>query len=133
MTKKATIENIEETSEPMQNAVNRNTFGYITPKADIFTIDDGVSVVIDLPGVDEDGLKVQIENNILTIEGETSHLGDKNYIRREFEPSNFFRQFEVTDSIAIDQIQANLKNGVLSLKLPQAEALKPRNINVKFN
>lgn len=133
MTKKTTAVNNEETSTSIQNEINRNSLAYITPKADIFAIEDGVSVIVDLPGVDENGLKVQIENNVLTIEGEVAQTDDRNYLRREFEPCNFFRQFEITDSIAKDQIQAKLKNGVLRLELPQAEELKPRSIDVKIN
>lgn len=133
MTKKTLTEPNKETSTSIQNEINRNSLAYITPKADIFAKNDGVSIIVDLPGVDENGLKVQIENNVLTIEGEVSHNDDKNYIRREFEASNYFRQFELTDSIAKDQIQAKLKNGVLRLELPQAEELKPRRIDVKIN
>jgi len=73
MTKKATTEKTETNSTSINNEINRNALSYITPKADIFAIDDGVNVVIDLPGVDENGLKVQIEKNILTIEAEIAN------------------------------------------------------------
>jgi HSP20 family molecular chaperone IbpA len=51
----------------------------------------------------------------------------------EFESSNYFRQFELADSVDQENIEAELKKGVLSLFLPKAEELKPRNIEVKVS
>ena len=117
----------------VKREITRNADSYVTPRTDIYDVEDGLNVVVDLPGVEKDGLNVQIEDNVLTIEGKIALQDEKDYLLREYEPSNFFRQFELTDAIAQDKISAELKNGVLNLSLPKAEALKPRAIEVKFS
>jgi HSP20 family molecular chaperone IbpA len=89
-------------------------------------------VKADLPGVAKENLDVRVENNLLTIRGEPAHFPLGNPIYREYELVNFFRQFELTERVDQQKISADLKNGVLTLKLPRAEEAKPRRIEVKL-
>ncbi len=116
----------------VKREITRHPQAYITPLTDIYEEENGLYVVVDLPGVERDGLKIRVEKDVLTIEGHVEANKDRNYLFREFEPSNYFRQFELTDTVDQENISAELKNGVLSLFLPKAEALKPRSIEVKF-
>lgn len=133
MAEKTIPEKNNNDNSVVKREITRNADSYVTPRTDIYDVEDGLNVVVDLPGVEKDGLNVQIEDNVLTIEGKIALQDEKDYLLREYEPSNFFRQFELTDAIAQDKISAELKNGVLNLSLPKAEALKPRAIEVKFS
>lgn len=117
----------------VKREITRHPEAYITPLTDIYEEENGLHVLVDLPGVDKDGLKIRVENNILTIEGHVEARNDRNYLFNEFEPSNYFRQFELADSVNQEKIDAELKKGVLTLYLPKAEELKPRSIDVKFS
>ena len=121
-------------SQIVKREVTRHPEAFVTPLTDIYEEENGLHVVVDLPGVEKSGLKLAVENDILTIEGHVNALNsDTNYLIREFEPSNYFRQFELSESVDREKINAELKNGVLSIFLPRAEALKPRTIDVKIN
>lgn len=121
-------------SQVVKREVTRQTDSFVTPLTDIYEEETGLYVVVDLPGVEKSGLRLAVENDILTIEGHiTASTSDSNYMIREFEPSNYFRQFELSESVDREKINADLKNGVLSIFLPRAEALRPRTIDVKVN
>lgn len=128
-----TVPTMNNEGNVVKREITRNPELYATPLVDIYETEDGLTVLADLPGVDKDGLRVNVENSILTIEGKVKPRDDRNYLLREFEPVNFFRQFELPDMIHQEKIGAELKNGVLSLNLPKAEAAKPRQIQVKIS
>jgi len=104
---------------------------YLTPPVDIYETEDGLTVVADLPGVDKSSVSIRVENGILTIEGKPSYETRGSAIAEEFGLLKFFRQFELADEVDQDRIQAEAKNGVLTLRLPKAEKAKPRRIEVK--
>jgi HSP20 family protein len=93
---------------------------------------EGLVLTADLPGVSKEGLEVGVNDGVLTISGKLAHVappGDPIY--RECELTNFFRQFEIGEEIDRDRISAELKHGVLTLKLPKTERAKPKQIEVK--
>jgi len=106
---------------------------YITPPVDIYETEAGLVVLADLPGVPKDGLDVRVENDVLTIRGAGGDGLAGEAIYREFELANYFRQFELSDKVNQSGITAELKHGVLTLKLPKAEEAKPKKIEVKVN
>jgi len=114
-------------------ASTREPMRYLTPAVDIYETEDGLTVVADMPGVKRDDLNVQVENNVLTIQGITSFPQRKNPRLEEYRLYNFFRQFELTDEVDHDRITAELKHGVLTLHLPKAEHAKPKRIDVKVS
>jgi HSP20 family molecular chaperone IbpA len=98
---------------------------------DIFETKEGLAVVADLPGVDRSALDIRVADGILTIEGKSAHAVSGTPVAREYELLNFFRQFELPDEVDADKISADLKHGVLTLRLPKKEAAKPRKIEVR--
>jgi HSP20 family molecular chaperone IbpA len=105
---------------------------YVTPPVDIYENGDGLVVKADLPGVAKENLDVRVENGLLTIQTNPARAtGGGAPIYREYELVNFFRQFELSDKVDQQKISADLKNGVLTLKLPRAEETKPKSIEVK--
>lgn len=134
MAEKTIPANQNNETQIVKREVTRHPEAFVTPLTDIYEEENGLHVVVDLPGVEKTGLKLSVEKDILTIEGHVNAgAGDTNYLIREFEPSNYFRQFELSESVDQEKINAELKNGVLSIFLPRAEALKPRTIDVKIN
>jgi HSP20 family protein len=104
---------------------------YMQPPVDIYETEEGLVLLADLPGVAPDGLKLRLEDNILTIQATAKHLVEAEPIYREFELYNFFRQFELSDEVDQEKITASLSHGVLRLYLPRAEKAKPREIPVQ--
>ena len=101
------------------------------PKVDIFEDKDALTLVIDMPGVQSDGLKVNLENNELTVYGKVSVEAPGEEVYSEYTLGDYSRSFVVSDDIDRGKIDAGLKDGVLRLRLPKVEAVKPRKIAVK--
>jgi HSP20 family protein len=104
--------------------------GYLKPAVDIFETEDGLTLVADLPGVSQEQLEVDIVQGVLTLRGkaEGAMTGDDLY--REFTRASYYRQFQIPNEIEIGRVAAELKDGVLTLQLPKAEAAKPRRIEI---
>ncbi len=111
--------------------VTRQPQRYAVPLVDIYEEDDKLVVLADLPGVKKDGLSIQVEQGILTIDGRVERDTPGRVLVREFTLTPFFRQFRITEAIDTERIRASLKNGVLRLELPKAEEAKPRKIPVE--
>lgn len=104
-----------------QEAVRRR----VTPAVDILETADETLLVADLPGVGARGLELEIQYNELRLRGRTdARLGQ--------EPLDYVRSFRLPPGIAADDVTADLKNGVLTLKLPKPAELKPRRIDVRI-
>lgn len=102
----------------------------LTPPVDIFEVPEGLAVVVDLPGVEKEGVDVRVENDVLTIEGKAGNAGAGTPLYSEFALANYFRQFQLSEQVDQEKIDAELKNGVLTIRLPKAEAAKPKKIAV---
>ena len=105
----------------------------ITPPVDIYETPADLVVMADLPGVTREDLEVRVENNLLTIRGNARHTASGTPVYREYEAGHFFRQFELPEQIEVDGIRADLKHGVLALRLPKKEKARPRKIDVSVS
>jgi HSP20 family protein len=103
---------------------------HVTPPVDIYEMPDGLVLTADLPGVTHEHLDVRVDNHMLTIQAQADHMPAAEPTYREYELVNFFRQFELSDEVDEEKIHADLKHGVLTLKLPKVEKAKPRKIEV---
>jgi HSP20 family protein len=106
---------------------------YAPPPVDIYETQNSLVLLADMPGVPKENLEVRVHQNTLTIQGKAQHLVKGEPIYREIELTGFFRQFEISEEIATDKINAELKYGVLSLNLPKSEKAKPKKIEVKVS
>jgi len=103
------------------------------PDVDIYETDTSMYLWADMPGVDDTSLHIQLEDGVLTIEGQVAlkeyeHLAP---IYTEYKVGNYTRRFSVSRDVDPDKIAAHLTNGVLALELPKVERAKPRKIEVK--
>jgi len=103
-----------------------------TPEVDIFETDRELTVLVDMPGVDHDGLNIDLRENILTLEGDIKPWedGQESDVLVEFEIGKYYRQFALSEVIDQGSIEAKLEDGVLRLRLPKAEKAIPRQIAV---
>jgi len=102
------------------------------PVTDIFETADALKVILEMPGVDKDGIEVRVENYVLTIDGQvdfTKYQGLQP-VYTEYNIGNYARSFELSSKIDQERITADLRDGVITLVLPKAEKAKPRKIKV---
>ena len=125
-----TVPSVREESTPSRREETREEERYITPPVDIFETKDGLTVVADLPGVDRSMLDVRVADGLLTIQGRTAHVAPGTLVEAEYRLLNFYRQFELPDEVDAEKIGAELKHGVLTLRLPKKEKAKPRKVEV---
>jgi len=104
-----------------------------TPAVDIFETEQALTLLADLPGVAKNDLKIDLDNNQLTIVGDVAspESSDEVDVLREYRTGRYFRQFTISDAIDQSKIEAAVTDGVLRLTLPKMEAAKPRKIAVK--
>lgn len=101
---------------------------------DIYEEGDDLIVKATVPGVRPEDLNVQIQNNILTISGETKEERERkeaNYHLREHRYGRFERSVTLPYAVQVDKAEAAFEHGVLRLRLPKAEEVRGRRIEVK--
>ena len=97
--------------------------------------EDSILVRCDMPGVDDKKLNITLEDNELSITGEQTADARDGYeqLLGEYDSGVYHRTFTVTQDIDHQKIKAKVKDGVLELHLPKAEAAKPKKIKVELN
>jgi HSP20 family protein len=103
------------------------------PAVDIKEEDDRFLLIADIPGVNPKDIEVHMESGILSIKGERESekkTEREGYKRIEREHGVFYRRFTMPEGVNPDGIEANSKNGVLTVTIPKQEAAQPRRIAV---
>lgn len=107
--------------------------GVWAPAVDIYeTADNTVVLKAELPEMKREDIKVTVENNTLTIEGERTlaNAENENYHRVERGYGTFSRRFTIPSTIDASRVEAAYQDGVLTVKLPRREESKPRHIQI---
>lgn len=128
----------------MQNEMNRlftnfwndepSTMNW-SPSVDIAEGKDEFTVKVELPGIDKKDVKVTVQDNVLIIQGEKkqeSETTEKNYHRIERSFGSFARSFRLPSLVKAEKIEAQYKDGILTIVLPKSEEAKAKEIEVKF-
>ncbi|HPG01384.1 MAG TPA: Hsp20/alpha crystallin family protein [Kiritimatiellia bacterium] len=110
----------------------RNVPSY-TPAVDIYETDTDVFVAADMPGVDDKHVEVNLENNVLTLTGHSTPDTAEGYtlLRRGYVAGDYIRSFNLSEDVDREGIKAQMKNGVLRIRLPKAKEKQPRRITVE--
>lgn len=106
------------------------------PRVDISETDDAYIIKAEIPGVNKEDVKVTAENGVLTISGERKEeQEDKNKKIHRVERlyGTFIRTFVLPDNVDESKINAEFKDGVLTLTVPKTEKAKPKSIEVKVH
>ncbi len=103
------------------------------PVVDILETEDELRVLADMPGARPEDIEINFESGVLTIHGrvEQRQSEQAEYVLREYGVGDFFRAFEVSESIDSSRISADYSDGVLVLHLPKAEKARARKIEVR--
>jgi HSP20 family protein len=105
---------------------------YFSPPVDIFENDKELTLYADLPGVRPEDVDLKYERGELILHGRVQprqHPG--HLLLGEYQEGDFYRVFQIHESIDSARIAAECKNGVLIVHLPKVEAARPRQITVK--
>ena len=122
------FEQAEQQREP-----TRSNERFDRPPVDIFEEEQGLVVLADVPGADPNTLAVRVERGVLTLQTQVSpaYAASGQPMQREFELSGFYRQFQLPEEVDSTRIEAELKHGVLKLRLPRMAAPRPHRIQVQ--
>lgn len=111
-----------------------------TPKVDVKEEENAYTLEMDLPGKTEKDLKIELNNNILTIASETEKkCEEKNekkcnckWLIKERSCSQFSRSFSLPDDVDGDNLSATVKNGILSVVMPRKAIAAPKRIAINY-
>lgn len=119
--------------EPARGAEHPWSVRYYSPSVDILETHEELLLHADMPGVRPGDLDIRFENGELSIHGKTRprHEEGWSFLLREYETGDFHRTFSISEAIDAEKIDAEFKDGVLTLHLPKIEKAKPRKITVK--
>jgi len=107
--------------------------GHWAPSVDIRETDDALLVQAELPGIDKKDVKLEVREGVMTLSGERRYEKDveeENVHRIERSYGSFTRSFSLPANIDSEKVQAEMKDGVLSVRLPKRESAKPKAIEI---
>ncbi len=105
---------------------------YFVPPVDIYETEAELLLYADLPGISCQDVNLRFENGELILEGHLpSRQRQGSSLLSEYEEGDFYRVFQVHESIDASRIEAECKNGVLTIHLPKEERARPHKVTVK--
>lgn len=128
-TKDITVQEKKEVQTKSEPTIPGKTY---LPTTDIVETEKELLLYMDMPGVSKEKLKVALEKNVLSIDGEidASPYSELKPIYTEYNIGHFSRRFELSNEIDQAAINASIKDGVLLLTLPKLPEKQPRMITV---
>jgi HSP20 family protein len=124
---------MEKDLSEMLPAVSGHKFGF-TPAVDMYEDKDNIIVETQLAGIDPSDVTISIENNVLSIKGESekkSEVDEKNYYRKEIRRGSFYRSISLPTRVDGDQAKAITEDGVLKISIPKAPESKLKTIKIE--
>jgi len=127
--KELQVQQKREIEKKQESTVPARTY---LPTTDIFETQQELTVVMEMPGVDNQNVEVTVENDVLSVAGriDFSKYEGLQPVYTEYNVGHYARSFQLSSKIDQGKITADLKDGVITLTLPKAEEAKPRKITV---
>ena len=120
-----------QSADLKQPETTRNS-AYFAPRVDIFETESELQLHADLPGVAPGAIDLRFENGELILQAKVSPRPRQGHqLMREYEAGDFYRVFQVHESIDSGRIEAENKQGVLIVHLPKEAKAKPKQVAVK--
>jgi HSP20 family protein len=116
-----------------QSLMNATTASAIRPSVDIFETAEGITLQADMPGVSKEGLNLRIEGPNLLVEGTIGIVPEQKMsaLYADVRSTNYRRSFVLGNELEAEKVDANLQNGVLTVRIPKRPELRPRRIEVR--
>lgn len=116
-----------------QPAAARDPQSALRPPADIYEDADGITLQLDMPGVAKDRVSIHADRNTLSIDGDVQIAMPPGMeaLYAEVHATHYRRTFALSGELDSEKIEANLENGVLTVRVPKRAELRPRRIDVK--
>ncbi len=127
------FDDMDKMMESMLPTVRGNQFGF-TPAVDMYEDKDNIIIETQLAGIDPEKVDIAIENNVLSIKGESekkSEVEDKNYYRKEIRRGSFYRSIPLPTKVDGDHAEALTEGGILKISIPKAAEVKPKSIKIQ--
>jgi HSP20 family protein len=126
---------IDRTATDFFSDLSRRAFnGTDFPAVDIVEREHAFDLVVELPGMKREDIRISVEKGILSISGERKHYGfpeGTKVLLHETNTKPFERVFQLPDGIDANAISAEMKDGILRIQLPKSEQARPREIKVQ--
>jgi HSP20 family molecular chaperone IbpA len=118
-----------------RSSVERRDAQAMTPRVDVLEDDSGITLIADMPGVSKESLEVNVENEALVIEGVISSATPQalEATYAEIRVPRYRRSFTLSRELDAGHIEAQLKDGVLKLRIPKHEQARPQRISVNVS
>lgn len=122
-----------EVSSRQQNPTSDWQGRFIRPAVDIFENAEGITLKADMPGVSKERLDIRVEGNSLLVEGTIGiEAGSEmSALYADMRSTLYRRSFAIGNELESEKIDANLRDGVLTLRIPKRAELRPRRIEIK--
>jgi len=104
------------------------------PPLDVYETKDDLVMTVELPGVKEKDVRLSIVGEVLSLRGQrvpNSEVREENYHRIERWSGSFERHIQLPISVQADKVRATYRDGVLEIRLPKVEEVKPREIKIE--
>jgi HSP20 family protein len=125
----------EGSLDPLSQDTSSALTGQWIPSVDIKEDKNQFTIEADLPGMEKKDVNVSMENNVLTVQGERKEEKEaneqSNYYRYERVKGSFHRSFTLPETADSENIQASLKDGILTISVPKKEKAQPKAIEIK--
>jgi len=107
----------------------------VLPPVDVFEDATGITLYADLPGVGREQLKLQVEADTLSIEGDVGLTmpGGLTATHAEVQTPRYRRKFSLSKELDPDKISAEMSHGVLKLRIPKAQHAQPRKVQIRVS
>ena len=127
-------ENTEMTTRGSTQAQeSRDTNYSLRPPVNVFEDADGITLQADMPGVAKDRLRIQVDKDALSVEGDL--LFDMpqgmDALYADVRATRYARSFAMSSELDVDNIDASLKDGVLTLRVPKRAEVRPRKVEIR--
>jgi HSP20 family molecular chaperone IbpA len=124
---------VQEKKEVVSRGEKTVPARYYVPNTDIYETEDALTMVMEVPGVEKKDLDINLENDVLKVEGriDFGKYAGLEPLYTEYNVGHFARAFTLSNKIDQQQISAQLEDGVLKLTLKKAAEAKPRRISIE--
>lgn len=123
----------ETFSDVNANAKNQPAFGTFTPAVDVYEDEHNLVLKLEIPGMNEEDLKVSLEDQMLTVSGERKfekEEKEESFHRIERRYGSFTRTFRLPSTVDTEKVEAGYDKGILKVTLAKRAEAKPKQIKV---